>query len=321
MNALTKRESASTNIPAFQMDEGELMDVLRNSLYPGATDGSIKLVINWCRASGKDPMKKPVHIVPMNVKKAGTRDEYEWRDTVMPGINDNRVDAARTGEHVGNEDAVFGPDVTKKLGDVEMTFPEWCEFTVYRMVSGQKCRFPSGKVRWLETYATVGRNAVAPNAMWKKRPYGQLEKCAEALALRRAFPEVGSQETADEMAGRTIETDGMTIDMPQGDKPPVAQPQSKSSKSAAPADVTDVMAKEQSAAQPQAAAQPARQAQSAPPAEGKPISDSILRVLKTKMEHAGVNESDIKRKFGFDLDGVTTANYNTIVDWMKDPTQ
>ncbi|MDD0937104.1 recombinase RecT, partial [Xylella fastidiosa subsp. multiplex] len=48
--------------------------------------------------------------------------------------------------------------------------------------------------------------------MWQKRPFGQLEKCAEALALRKAFPEaVGAQPTAEEMdAGRhTIE--GETI--------------------------------------------------------------------------------------------------------------
>lgn len=314
MNAITKRESVATNIAAFQMDQGELIEVLRNSLYPGAQDGSIKLVINWCRASGKDPMRKPVHIVPMNVKKAGTRDEYEWRDVIMPGVNDNRVDAARTGEHMGNDDAVFGPDITKDLGGTTITFPEWCEFTVYRMVAGEKCRFTSGKVRWLETYATASRNTAAPNAMWKKRPYGQLEKCAEAQALRRAFPEVGSQETADEMAGRTIEMDGMTIDIP-GDKPPVAQPQSKSAKSAS--DVTDVTPNEKTATQ-----QTSTQAQqSQQPVEGKPISDSVLRVLKTKMENAGVSESDIKKKFGFDLDGVNTANYNDVVDWLKDPTQ
>lgn len=315
--ALTKREMTATSIPAFQMDQDELIDVLRNSLYPGAQEGSIKLVINWCRASGKDPMRKPVHIVPMNVKKAGTRDDYEWRDVIMPGVNDNRVDAARTGEHMGNDDAVFGPDITKKLGDVEITFPEWCEFTVYRMVSGQKCRFTSGKVRWLETYATAGRNSAAPNAMWKKRPYGQLEKCAEAQALRRAFPEVGSQETADEMAGRTIEIDDMTIDMPQGDKPPVTQPQSKSAKQK-PNDVTDVDPKttEQTPSEAKASPTQPKEQQVA-----KPISDSILRVLKTKMENAGISESDIKKKFGLDLDGVTTATYNEIVDWLKDPTQ
>jgi hypothetical protein len=41
--------------------------------------------------------------------------------------------------------------------------------------------------------------------MWFKRPYGQISKCAEAQALRKAFPELGSQATADEMEGKGAE--------------------------------------------------------------------------------------------------------------------
>jgi phage recombination protein Bet len=54
-----------------------------------------------------------------------------------------------------------------------------------------------------------------------------------------------------------------------------------------------------------------------PPAT--PISDSVLRVLKTKMEQNAVNESDLKKHFGFDLDGVTTANYNAVVEFVENP--
>ena len=42
--------------------------------------------------------------------------------------------------------------------------------------------------------------------MWAKRPFGQLSKCAEAQALRKAFPDTtGSQPTAEEMEGRPEE--------------------------------------------------------------------------------------------------------------------
>ena len=38
--------------------------------------------------------------------------------------------------------------------------------------------------------------------MWKKRVYGQLAKCTEAQALRKAWPEVGQEPTAEEMEGK-----------------------------------------------------------------------------------------------------------------------
>lgn len=188
---------------ASKDDESAVRTALKNSFYPGAKDESIEMVIAYCRAAGLDPMTKPVHIVPMNVKKPGSRD-YEWRDVVMPGIELYRIKADRSGKYAGQDDAVFGPDVERW----NMTFPQWCKITVYKMVEGSRVPY-SAKVFWLESYATQGKDSDAPNAMWRKRPYGQIEKCAEAAALRKAFPEVGAQPTVDEMAGKTLLADAM----------------------------------------------------------------------------------------------------------------
>jgi len=59
---------------------------------------------------------------------------------------------------------------------------------------------------WKENYAVKGgkEKSVAPNAMWSKRPRGQIAKCAQAQALRIAFPELGAQPTAEEMEGKTL---------------------------------------------------------------------------------------------------------------------
>ena len=189
-----------SDLPAiFEMPEADALAVLRTSLYPGAQDESIKMAISYCRATGLDPMHKPVHIVPMWDKKSGG-----MRDVIMPGIGLYRTQAARSGDYAGISEPVFGPDVIATLDGVNVTYPEWCRVTVKRLLrTGAIAEF-SATERWTENYSAQKRDSLAPNAMWLKRPYGQLAKCAEAQALRKAFPELGSQPTSDEMEGKEL---------------------------------------------------------------------------------------------------------------------
>jgi phage recombination protein Bet len=179
----------------------ELNEVLRNSLFPGASDMALELVKSYCHAAGLDIMMKPCHIVPMWNSKLGRS-----VDTIMPGIGSYRITAARTGQYAGISEPKYGPVVTNKIGGVECTYPEWCEITVKRNYGDFTAEFTSHEL-WIENYAEKGgkERSVAPNAMWMKRPFGQIKKCSEAQALRMAFPEVGSQPTADEMEGKETE--------------------------------------------------------------------------------------------------------------------
>lgn len=184
----------------MSLPEAEMMKVLQSSLYPGAAPESIKMVLGYCRAAGLDPMQKPVHIVPMWDSKAKC-----MRDVIMPGIGLYRTQAARSG-CAGVTEPEFGPDVTESIGGQQITFPTWCRVSVKRRLqTGEVVEF-TAKEFWKENYAVRGGQdkSIAPNAMWTKRPYGQIAKCAEAQALRKAFPEIGSEPTADEMMGKTI---------------------------------------------------------------------------------------------------------------------
>jgi phage recombination protein Bet len=180
-----------------------IWSALKNSLYTGAKDESIKLVLDYCKAAKLDPMQKPVHIVPMSVKNAQTG-RYEYKDVVMPGVGLYRIQAARSNQYAGVSEPEFGEDVTCNLGGINITYPKWCKVTVKKLVNNTIVEF-TAKEYWLENYATASKESIAPNTMWKKRPYGQIAKCAEAQALRKAFPEIISQHpTAEEMEGKDI---------------------------------------------------------------------------------------------------------------------
>jgi phage recombination protein Bet len=181
--------------------ERAFVTMMRDALYPGARLESVELVLRYCRARGLDPMLKPVHIVPMWVKEAGSNDKGSMRDVPLPGIALYRIQAARSGEYGGKSEPEFGPEVTENLGGQEVTFPLWCKVTVRR----GNAQF-TAKEYWLENYATAGRDTEKPNAMWLKRRHGQISKVAEAQALRMAFPEMtGSDPTAEEMEGKAHE--------------------------------------------------------------------------------------------------------------------
>ena len=195
-----------------KVSDMELIEVLRNSLYPGANDESIKMVIGYCNAAALDVMQKPVHIVPMWDSKARAN-----RDVIMPGINLYRVNAARSGQLAGISEPDFGPDVADKLDGVSITYPQWCRVTVKRALNNGHVAEFTAVERWRENYATKGRDSAAPNAMWAKRPYAQLAKCAQAQALRMAFPESCGQATAEEMAGKDLYSDGAVFDGQTGE--------------------------------------------------------------------------------------------------------
>ena len=171
---------------------------LQNSVFPGAKDESILLAVDYCKARKLDILKKPCHIVPMQVTLSGQRDNNGndkkiWRDVIMPGIYEQRITAFRTGQMAGQDEPVFGNTVAFK----GIEAPEWCRVTVYRFINGERCAF-SHTEYFSEACSTTRDGSL--NSMWRKRPRGQLAKCAEAGALRKAFPdELGGVITADEV--------------------------------------------------------------------------------------------------------------------------
>jgi phage recombination protein Bet len=169
---------------------------LMNSLYPGAKGESVLLVWDYCKSRNLDPLKKPCHIVPMEVKVG--ENKYEWRDVVMPGVYELRTTAQRTGEYLGHSKAEYGPTIET----AGLKAPEWCEMTMYRWNAtiAQRAEYP---VRVLFNEVVATKRDGRANARWTKAPVQMLTKCCEAAGLREAFPdEVGGITTDEEMDGQ-----------------------------------------------------------------------------------------------------------------------
>lgn len=175
---------------------------LCNSLYPGADPNSVLLVVDYCHARKLDPLKKPCHIVPMQVRDAKTG-QYVWRDVVLPGIYEYRTTAMRTGLYLGHSRPEFGPEIDYQ----GVTAPEWCEMTFFRALSREhpdiRIEFP---VRLYFREVVNTKKDGKPNDRWTKAPRQMLLKCTEAAGLREAFPdELGGEPVAEEIEGRELD--------------------------------------------------------------------------------------------------------------------
>lgn len=181
---------------------------LVEAIFPSAqSTESVILALSYCKARRLDPFKRCVHIV-------GVWDSKHKRmvDTVWPGIGELRTTATRTGVYAGLGKTEFGPMITREFRPANrqpftMTFPEWAQVTVKRMVQGREVSFEGPMVFWEETFASARDGC--PNSMWKNRPRGQIAKCAEAAALRAAFPEELGDMWSDEEAGGWVAKHGV----------------------------------------------------------------------------------------------------------------
>lgn len=185
-----------------------------DTIFPSAkTVEGVLMAVQYCHERNLDIMKRPVHVVPI-----WSTEKKKYVETVWPGIGELRITAQRTQNFAGYGPTTYGERITKEFpvyvkggGDEQqyddeapkqrrtftLEFYEWCSVSVYRLVRVggtaeapvmERFLFEGPKVFWLETYARMGKS-ITPNDMWQKRANGQLEKCAEAAALRRAFPE------------------------------------------------------------------------------------------------------------------------------------
>lgn len=153
----------------------------------GANGGDLAVFFHQCKRTGLDPFARQIYMIARQGKQ-----------TIQTGIDGFRLIARRstdrTGGTLGYEDTVWA-DPNGQWHDVWLwnTPPAAAKVTIVR----NGMRFPA-IARFME-YAGRKRDGNL-NQMWSTKPALMLEKCAEALALRKAFPQdLSGLYTSDEM--------------------------------------------------------------------------------------------------------------------------
>lgn len=157
-NAVAKIESNQAVVSPDQMD------LIKRTIAPTATPDELQLFFYDCQRRNVHPLDKLIHFS----KRGG-------KYVPLTSIDFLRSRAADSGQLGGIDDAIFSEGGS---------FPSQATVTVYRIVSGTRCPF-TATARWTEYCPQDEKQAF----MWKKMPYVMLSKCAESLALRKAFPQ------------------------------------------------------------------------------------------------------------------------------------
>ncbi len=139
--------------------------------YPKLNDHEFEAFISAAQRYRLNPLANQIY-AQVRFSKNKKTGKVEKKVAYCTNIDGYRLVADRTGAYAGNDDPVFDDESKPKKASV----------TVYKIVGGQRCGF-TASARWDQYFP-----GPELGFMWNRMPHLMLGKCAEALALRKAFP-------------------------------------------------------------------------------------------------------------------------------------
>jgi phage recombination protein Bet len=178
----------NNNIQLFDADK---VNLIKNMFFKGLDDDNLQVFLHICKRTMLDPLSRQIYAV--------MRNDYKTNKAVMTiqtGIDGYRLIAERTGKYSPGREPSFSYSVEGRIISATAYVKKMTEDGTWHEVAA---------TAYFDEYCQRTKDG-KPTQFWLKMGHTMIAKCAEALALRKAFPaDLSGIYTKEEMEQAEVE--------------------------------------------------------------------------------------------------------------------